>query len=112
MSIVAMPRPARPDQTHIWTAAQLSQRLDEGDRARERITAENWPEERKRRREKLARVLVPDWPTPYPQVTFTGTIERASHGTSWTIHKLRFQSLPDYWVTALLYVPRGAARGR
>jgi dienelactone hydrolase len=104
---LTLPLPSDPDLIHTWTLANLSSRLDEGDRARASITADGWPEERRYRREMIGKVLVPQWPKPEPHVTITGTISRTDPrtGARWTIHKLRFQSLPDYWVTALLYVP-------
>ncbi len=103
MARTTLPRLTNSDQCYSWTSDRLGELLAEGDRARAEITPETWPDERKQRRARLAQVLVPDWPKPDPKVTFTGTIERSA----WTIHKLMFQSLPDYWVTAHLYLPHG-----
>jgi cephalosporin-C deacetylase-like acetyl esterase len=108
MPDIRLPRPDTPDQFYEWTAKCMNERLDIGDQARLQSTAEGWPSERTERRAKLAQVLVPDWEVPDPQVTETGTIERELDGVAWTIHKLRFQSLPGYWITSLLYVPESA----
>lgn len=111
MTPITLPRPADADTFYAWTERQLGERLDAGDAERSALTAKDWPAERARRRELLASVLIPDWEVPDPMVTETGTIDREADGHRWTIHKLRFQSLPDYWVTALLYVPEGAGPG-
>jgi len=101
MSPITLPRVSQPELFHEWTAARLAERLDEGDCARAVVTKETWPDERAKRRKMIGEVLVPDWPKPDPKATLVGTIDRPA----WKLHKLRFQSLPDYWVTALLYVP-------
>lgn len=102
-----MPLPSDPDLIHAWTFSRLSAALDSGDAARSSLAASTWPEERRQRREQIGRVLVPDWEVPDPCVTITGSISRSDKrtGARWKILKLRFQSLQDYWVTALLYVP-------
>ncbi len=101
MAKVTLPRVSQPDLFYTWSEAQLNARLDRGDEARSRITADTWESERTERRARIASVLVPDWPKVAAKPTFGETIERPA----WTIRKLRFQSLPDYWVTALLYEP-------
>ena len=112
MADFRLPLPQDDDPIHRWTARTLAERLGEGDAARATFDADTWPEERARRRGLLADVLIPDWERPDPCVTVTGTIERRAFGTGWTIRKLRFQSLDDYWITALLYVPDGAEPGK
>jgi len=106
MAIVTLPRP-EGQPFYEWTGARLAERLEAGEGALGAVNADAWLEERARRRAMLARVLVPDWPIPDPQVTVTDAIDHAA----FRILKLRFQSLPDYWVTALLYVPHDAKPG-
>lgn len=107
MSTIALPHPDNPEQFHEWTQKKLAEALDAGDAARTTVSRETWPEERKKRRAMIGDVLVPKWPKSELQVTITGQIERRfpPTGAAWTIRKLRLQSLPDYWVTANLYVP-------
>ena len=101
MSPISLPSLSERDLFFTWTLAELNKRLDRGDAARSPGSAEAWARERVERRRRLASVLVPDWPVAEPKVTQTGEIARKG----WTIRKIMFQSLPDYWVTAALYVP-------
>nr|HQI77051.1 hypothetical protein [Candidatus Latescibacterota bacterium] len=93
-----MPLPSDPDLIHAWTFSRLSAALDSGDAARSSLAASTWRDERRRRREQIGRVLVPDWEVPDPCVTITGSISRSDKrtGARWKILKLRFQSLQDY----------------
>ena len=101
VSAITLPSLSQSDLFFTWSLSELNRRLDEGDAVRAAVTADSWDTERAERRRRIAEVLVPDWPRVDPKVTVEGVIERSA----WTISRIRFESLPDYWVTALLYVP-------
>lgn len=89
----------------VRTAGDLSDRCLEDVR-----TLEDWTRQRAVSRRQLQSMLGLDpWPERSPlQARIAGTIERPAY----RIEKLVFESLPDLWVTANFYLPRGGSGPR